>query len=310
MAAVAALCTFADHCASRAKITRGALAPPGRRIGPSSHYPSAPSDHPRSAGTLAENSDILAVPGGPFYRRATRLEANHKKAAHCAAFATVRDPWAHAAERATLHSLSRTGGGQMSGHLRVGPVGWSHAHFREIPKTFFRWQKYNRWRENRSLYMARQTALIVDNACNASCSTPSARSTAWPFLSGLPCARKAVFCWSPSSRHGCASSGPRSHGTRRDPGHRLHAQGPGRFIRFLDNGRVCLSNNAAERALRGILGRKAWLFAGSNRGAERAVILYSLIGTMARGRSRLHGGRPADPTPRTPALGLARDAGA
>jgi hypothetical protein len=35
------------------------------------------------------------------------------------------------------------------------------------------------------------------------------------------------------------------------------------FTRFLDNGRICLSNNAAERALRGIaLGRKAWLFAG------------------------------------------------
>ena len=36
------------------------------------------------------------------------------------------------------------------------------------------------------------------------------------------------------------------------------------FTRFLDDGRVCLSNNAAERALRGIaLGRKSWLFAGS-----------------------------------------------
>jgi transposase len=37
------------------------------------------------------------------------------------------------------------------------------------------------------------------------------------------------------------------------------------FTRFLDDGRVCLSNNAAERALRGIaLGRKSWLFAGSD----------------------------------------------
>jgi transposase len=35
----------------------------------------------------------------------------------------------------------------------------------------------------------------------------------------------------------------------------------GSFTRFLDDGRVCLSNNAAERALRGIaLGRKSWLF--------------------------------------------------
>jgi len=33
------------------------------------------------------------------------------------------------------------------------------------------------------------------------------------------------------------------------------------FTRFLDDGRICLSNNAAERALRGIaLGRKSWLF--------------------------------------------------
>ncbi|MCK5911822.1 MAG: IS66 family transposase, partial [Caulobacter sp.] len=52
------------------------------------------------------------------------------------------------------------------------------------------------------------------------------------------------------------------------------------FVRFLDDGRVCLSNNAAERALRGIaLGRKSWLFCGSDRGGQRAAILYSLIVT-------------------------------
>ncbi|HEY2749820.1 IS66 family transposase, partial [Phenylobacterium sp.] len=52
------------------------------------------------------------------------------------------------------------------------------------------------------------------------------------------------------------------------------------FSRFLDDGRICLSNNAAERALRGIaLGRKAWLFAGSDRGGERAAFMYSLIVT-------------------------------
>ena len=52
------------------------------------------------------------------------------------------------------------------------------------------------------------------------------------------------------------------------------------FIRFLDDGRICLSNNAAERALRGIaLGRKSWLFAGSDRGGERAAVMYTLIGT-------------------------------
>jgi transposase len=52
------------------------------------------------------------------------------------------------------------------------------------------------------------------------------------------------------------------------------------FTRFLDDGRICLTNNAAERALRGLaLGRKAWLFAGSDRGGQRAAILYGLIVT-------------------------------
>jgi transposase len=52
------------------------------------------------------------------------------------------------------------------------------------------------------------------------------------------------------------------------------------FTRFLDDGRICLTNNAAERGLRGIaLGRKAWLFAGSHRGGERAAAMYSLIVT-------------------------------
>jgi transposase len=52
------------------------------------------------------------------------------------------------------------------------------------------------------------------------------------------------------------------------------------FTRFLDDGRVCLSNNAAERGLRGIaLGRKSWLFAGSDRGGMRAAAMYSLIVT-------------------------------
>jgi transposase len=52
------------------------------------------------------------------------------------------------------------------------------------------------------------------------------------------------------------------------------------FARFLTDGRICLTNNAAERALRGIaLGRKSWLFAGSDRGGQRAAIIYSLIVT-------------------------------
>ena len=53
-----------------------------------------------------------------------------------------------------------------------------------------------------------------------------------------------------------------------------------RFARFTDDGRICLTNNAAERALRGFaLGRKSWLFAGSDRGGDRAAFMYTLIVT-------------------------------
>jgi transposase len=53
-----------------------------------------------------------------------------------------------------------------------------------------------------------------------------------------------------------------------------------RFARFIEDGRICLTNNAAERALRGFaLGRKSWLFAGSERGADRAAIMATLIMT-------------------------------
>ena len=52
------------------------------------------------------------------------------------------------------------------------------------------------------------------------------------------------------------------------------------FTRFLEDGRVCLTTNAAERSLRGVaLGRTSWLFAGSERGGKRAAFMYPLIGT-------------------------------
>ncbi len=52
------------------------------------------------------------------------------------------------------------------------------------------------------------------------------------------------------------------------------------FTLFLEDGRVCMSNNAAERGLRGVaLGRKSWLFCGSDRGGQRAASMYSLIVT-------------------------------
>src|SRR5215213_5761749 len=52
------------------------------------------------------------------------------------------------------------------------------------------------------------------------------------------------------------------------------------LTRFLGDGRICLSNNAAERALRGVaVGRRNWTFAGSDRGGERAAAIYTLIET-------------------------------
>ena len=50
------------------------------------------------------------------------------------------------------------------------------------------------------------------------------------------------------------------------------------FACFLDDGRICLTHNAAERALRPLcLARKSWLFCGSDGGGERAAVMYTLI---------------------------------
>src|SRR5262245_8385616 len=52
------------------------------------------------------------------------------------------------------------------------------------------------------------------------------------------------------------------------------------FTRFLDDGRICLGNNSAERELRGVaLARKSWLFAGSDRGSAHAALMLTLIRT-------------------------------
>jgi hypothetical protein len=93
-------------------------------------------------------------------------------------------------------------------------------------------------------------------------------------INGLdPGARLAVRkprlpSWSPSSRPGCAASGqalPPCPGKAMD--YMLKRRDG--FARFLADGRVCLTNNPAERGLRGIvLGRKARLFAGSTAAAR------------------------------------------
>ncbi len=52
------------------------------------------------------------------------------------------------------------------------------------------------------------------------------------------------------------------------------------FMRFLDDGPICMSNNAAERAVRGIaIGRKNWTFCGNDSGGRRAAAFYTLIET-------------------------------
>lgn len=52
------------------------------------------------------------------------------------------------------------------------------------------------------------------------------------------------------------------------------------LTRFLEDGRICMTNNAAERAVRGIaMGRKNWTFAGSDSGGRRAAAIYTLIET-------------------------------
>jgi len=52
------------------------------------------------------------------------------------------------------------------------------------------------------------------------------------------------------------------------------------FTLLLNDGTICTSNNAAERALRRIAcGRKSWMFCGSDRGGQRAAVMYGLIAT-------------------------------
>ena len=52
------------------------------------------------------------------------------------------------------------------------------------------------------------------------------------------------------------------------------------FVRYCDDGRIEIDNSAAERALRAVaVGRKNYLFAGSDAGGERAATFYCLLGT-------------------------------
>ena len=87
------------------------------------------------------------------------------------------------------------------------------------------------------------------------------------------------------------------------------------FTRFLDDGRLCMSNNAAERELRAVaVGRRNWTFAGSDGGGRRAAAIYTLIHRQAQRhrsaglacrRAGLPAGSPCQAQSRTTALELA-----
>jgi len=52
------------------------------------------------------------------------------------------------------------------------------------------------------------------------------------------------------------------------------------LCQYTTDGRLEISNNAAERAIRPLtLGRKNWLFAGSDKGGDRAAVIYTLCET-------------------------------
>ena len=114
-----------------------------------------------------------------------------------------------------------------------------------------------------------------------SCSRSSAASTALLLLSGCPSVRsKARRYWRPLEAWLREQRGRLSRSASVAEPIDYMLKRWDRFARFIDDGRICLTNNAAERALRGFaLGRKSWLFAGSDRGAERAAVMATLIMT-------------------------------
>jgi transposase len=86
--------------------------------------------------------------------------------------------------------------------------------------------------------------------------------------------------WWPSWKAICASSGPNSPAREIAKAIDYSLKRWPALTRFLDDGRLCLSNNAAERALRGIaVGRHNWTFVGSDEGGRCAAAVYTLIET-------------------------------
>jgi hypothetical protein len=104
------------------------------------------------------------------------------------------------------------------------------------------------------------------------------------FLSTLPRGERPETGTDKTGRKTFLSTLPRGErrARRLDRGaaHAVSIHAPARGARFLDDGRLCMSNNAAERVLRCVaVGRNNWTFAGSDEGGRRAAALYTLIET-------------------------------
>ena len=132
--------------------------------------------------------------------------------------------------------------------------------------------------------MSSRRSLSKRSSASTRCSTSNAASTARARKSVCGCAGNRVHRLWRNWKRGCENSDPvlsRASSVAEPIDCMLRRWD--RFARFIDDGRICLTNNAAERALRGFaLGRRSWLFAGSERGADRAAVMATLIMTSIR----------------------------
>ena len=100
-------------------------------------------------------------------------------------------------------------------------------------------------------------------------------------MSATPCARHVQDRSSSPCTSGCTRQRPRCRRRANSPRRSAMRSRTGSALtRYCEDGRLEIDNNAAERALRAVaLGRKNWLFAGSDDGGERAAAIYTLLGT-------------------------------
>ena len=114
---------------------------------------------------------------------------------------------------------------------------------------------------------------VCDRARDSRQSTPSERALVRQRERALHC---SINCTPGCQRH-CARYRPSRSSPRRSTTRWCAGQ---QLTRYRDDGRIEIDNNSAERAIRPlVLGRRNYLFAGSDAGGERAANIYSLIGT-------------------------------